>query len=119
MEISTPRQLLRSLGPLPETSARTPPTSEKSLHELFQSGGWLENCLIHAWKGNGAGNDYTEASPLPAGKLLGNYFSGFQVIITCYITCRKFLGILICKRFGAHSTVCGSSRAGQDCRCPI
>ena len=25
MEISTPRQLLRSLGPLPETSARTPP----------------------------------------------------------------------------------------------
>ena len=25
-------------------------------------------------------------------KLLGNYFSGFQVIITCMITCRKFLG---------------------------
>ena len=25
-------------------------------------------------------------------KLLGNYFSGFQVIITCIITCRKFLG---------------------------
>ena len=43
---STPRQLLRSLGPLPETSARTPPrTSEKSRQELFQSGGWLEKCL--------------------------------------------------------------------------
>ena len=25
-------------------------------------------------------------------KLSGNYFSGFQVIITCMITCRKFLG---------------------------
>ena len=25
-------------------------------------------------------------------KLLGNYFSGFQVIITCMIICRKFLG---------------------------
>ena len=42
MEIPTPRQLL-SLGPLPETSART---SEKSLQELFQSQGWLENSLI-------------------------------------------------------------------------
>ena len=30
MDISTPRQLLRSLGPLPETSART---SEKSLQD--------------------------------------------------------------------------------------
>ena len=39
-KISTPQQLL------PETSLRTPPrTSEISLNEFFQSGGWLENCL--------------------------------------------------------------------------
>ena len=30
MEISTPRQLLRSLGPLPEASARTPPELPRS-----------------------------------------------------------------------------------------
>ena len=30
MEIPTPRQLLRSLGPLPETSARTPPELPRS-----------------------------------------------------------------------------------------
>ena len=47
VEISTARQLRRSLGPLPETFARTAPNfrSEKSLQELFQSGGWLEDCL--------------------------------------------------------------------------
>ena len=37
VETSTPVQLLRSPAPLPETSARTPTTSEKSL---------LEDCLI-------------------------------------------------------------------------
>ena len=47
MESSTPGQILRSLGPLPVTSARTPRTSEKSLQELFQSGDWLENSLIN------------------------------------------------------------------------
>ena len=49
MEMCTPRQLLRSLGPLLETSAQPPfppPTSEKSLQELFQSGGWLEDWLL-------------------------------------------------------------------------
>ena len=39
MEISTLRQLLRSLGPLPETSARTPQTSEKFLQSGFRKRG--------------------------------------------------------------------------------
>ena len=34
--------LLRGLG--------LPQTSEKSLHELFQSGGWLEDCLSQGRK---------------------------------------------------------------------
>ena len=41
----------KSLGPLLETSARTPPpprTSEKSLQELFQSRGWLKDSLTNA-----------------------------------------------------------------------
>ena len=42
LEISTSRQLLRSLGPLPETSARTPRSSDKSLQELLQSGDFIE-----------------------------------------------------------------------------
>ena len=47
MEIPTLRQLLRSLGPLP-----APRTSEKSLQELFLSGGWSEDCLDFAYKLN-------------------------------------------------------------------
>ena len=43
MEISTPRQLLRSLGPLPETAPPRP--SAKSLQELYQSQDWLEDSL--------------------------------------------------------------------------
>ena len=34
MEMSAPSQLLRSLGPLPETFAQTPQAPEKSLQEL-------------------------------------------------------------------------------------
>ena len=49
MEISTPRQLLRSLGHLPETSTQTPRTSEKSLQKLFQSRGWLEDSRTDVW----------------------------------------------------------------------
>ena len=46
LDISTPRKRLRSMGPLSETSTRTPPrTSEKSFQELFQSQGWLEDHL--------------------------------------------------------------------------
>ena len=42
MEISTPTQLLRSLGPLPETSARTPPELPRSPSRSFSShkAGW-------------------------------------------------------------------------------
>ena len=42
VEISTPRQLLRSLGPLPETSARTPSKLPRSPSRSFSSreAGW-------------------------------------------------------------------------------
>ena len=46
MEISTPRQLLRSLGPFRKLPPDPPPTSEKSLQELFQSRGWLEDSRL-------------------------------------------------------------------------
>ena len=59
MQISTPRQLLRSLGPLPETSARTPPELPRSPSRSGSSqeagrkivlcrGGWLQGCFPHS-----------------------------------------------------------------------
>ena len=71
MEISTPRQLLRSLGPLPETSARPPPrTSEKSLQKRFQSGGWSENCPKNdLWEKLNRGVSKPGCFPLFSGKV--------------------------------------------------
>ena len=45
MDSPTPRQLLKVQVPFRKLPPEPPRTSEKSLHELFQSGGWLEDCL--------------------------------------------------------------------------
>ena len=46
MEISIPRQLLGSLGPLPETSARTPPNFREVPPEAVPMRKLVGNCLI-------------------------------------------------------------------------
>ena len=67
MEISTPRQLLRSLGPLLRKLPPEPPPElprSPSIQKLFQPRGWLENSLnqgeetAHHYE---ARNDYTNA----------------------------------------------------------